>query len=249
MSDATPRTVTLTAALIHGAATEKHGWRRAQIEALGLKYPPRKGWIERLVGKSVSVEVWERFVAERKPSARADEANSRHATETKPDCHRCAPSDEKPESRPNRVPFGIAVAHCTSCGESGQETLPNQWTGEDVPPWRGRTPRCGFCGEELTRTVDGAADALAESRKRTGAINEVLAQPKWRLNMDRYVTVGVEEVVAETAMALLCRIDGEEHWIPRSQIEGNGDDVEKGDEDVELDITQWIADQKGIEVD
>lgn len=60
-------------------------------------------------------------------------------------------------------------------------------------------------------------------------------------------TCEIENVKAirETEMALLCEIDGEEYWIPKSQID---DDSEVYEEDGEgkLVVSQWIADQKGI---
>lgn len=60
-------------------------------------------------------------------------------------------------------------------------------------------------------------------------------------------TCEIENVrgVKETDLAVLCEIDGEEHWIPKSQID---DDSEVYGEDHEgtLVISQWIADQKGI---
>lgn len=57
----------------------------------------------------------------------------------------------------------------------------------------------------------------------------------------------IEDVkgIRETEMAVLCEIDGEEHWIPKSQID---DDSEVYEEDTEgtLIVSQWLADQKGI---
>ncbi len=50
-----------------------------------------------------------------------------------------------------------------------------------------------------------------------------------------------------TEKALLCVIEGEEHWIPQSQIE---DDSEVFDDDRNstgtLVVTEWIAKQKGL---
>ncbi len=36
-------------------------WTRAQIEVLGIKYPPRKGWHYALIGKKISDETAELF--------------------------------------------------------------------------------------------------------------------------------------------------------------------------------------------
>ena len=50
---------------------------------------------------------------------------------------------------------------------------------------------------------------------------------------------------AETDKALLCVIDGEEHWIPKGQITEDSEVYAKGD-DGKLVVTQWIAEQKGL---
>jgi len=34
--------------------TDKGAWTKPQIEALGIDWPPRKGWIDRVVGKELS---------------------------------------------------------------------------------------------------------------------------------------------------------------------------------------------------
>lgn len=52
-------------------------------------------------------------------------------------------------------------------------------------------------------------------------------------------------VIAETEKALLCDIEGEEIWIPKSQITDNSEVLEKGDKGM-LIITQWIASEKGL---
>jgi hypothetical protein len=51
-----------------------------------------------------------------------------------------------------------------------------------------------------------------------------------------------------TNKALLCEIEGDEYWIPLSQIRHGGDvtpDSGKGDEGTII-MTQWIAEQKGL---
>lgn len=56
-----------------------------------------------------------------------------------------------------------------------------------------------------------------------------------------------EDVVAKNATekAVLCEIDGEDHWIPRSQIDDDSEVYEKGHEG-KLVVTRWIAEQKGL---
>lgn len=49
----------------------------------------------------------------------------------------------------------------------------------------------------------------------------------------------------ETDRALLVEIDGEEHWIPKSQILDDSEVYEEGGEGV-LVVTTWIAKQKGL---
>ena len=62
-------------------------------------------------------------------------------------------------------------------------------------------------------------------------------------------TVSFEGVVCKkaTAKALLVEIDGEDYWIPLSQIH---DDSEVFDDDKNADgklvVTEWIAQQKGL---
>lgn len=50
---------------------------------------------------------------------------------------------------------------------------------------------------------------------------------------------------AETDKALLCDIDGEEIWIPLSQVDDSSEVQSKGDEGT-LIITKWCAEQKGL---
>jgi len=61
-----------------------------------------------------------------------------------------------------------------------------------------------------------------------------------------FVHVEVERVVSETANAFLLLIDGSEYWIPKSQV-ADPDTYERGDENVTVSMTDWIAKQKGIE--
>jgi len=53
------------------------------------------------------------------------------------------------------------------------------------------------------------------------------------------------ECIAMTADAILCVIDEEKHWIPKTQILEDSDVKEQGDEGTLL-ITQWIAEQKEL---
>ena len=63
--------------------------------------------------------------------------------------------------------------------------------------------------------------------------------------MSRYVEVEVDECLRTTDAAALLVIDGEEHWVPFSQIEDNGESLEEGFIG-QLYLTRWICDQKEI---
>lgn len=58
--------------------------------------------------------------------------------------------------------------------------------------------------------------------------------------------MAVDRIVAVTEKALLCRIDGEDVWLPKSQV-ADAEDYDKGDLNVELAVTEFIARQKGLE--
>jgi hypothetical protein len=52
--------------------------------------------------------------------------------------------------------------------------------------------------------------------------------------------------VTDNAAFLNFIYDDEQHWIPFSQIEDNGESLEEGEEDVEVYLTEWIAKTKGL---
>ncbi len=58
--------------------------------------------------------------------------------------------------------------------------------------------------------------------------------------------VEVEDVqcTKETEMALLCVIDGKEHWVPKSQVLDASEVCAEGDEGT-LVVSAWIAKEKG----
>ena len=60
-------------------------------------------------------------------------------------------------------------------------------------------------------------------------------------------TVQIPDVVVikDTGRALLCEIEGEQIWIPQSQIDEDSEVYQEGDEGT-LVITEWIAEQKGL---
>lgn len=62
---------------------------------------------------------------------------------------------------------------------------------------------------------------------------------------DELVTVHVDEIRRESEKAILVAIGEEEIWLPKSQLRG---DYSEGESDIDVTMTKWIAEQKGIEV-
>lgn len=60
-----------------------------------------------------------------------------------------------------------------------------------------------------------------------------------------YVHLDVDEIKRETDKAFLVVIDGEEVWLPKSQV-SNSDDYSEGDVDCCMSITEWLANEKGF---
>jgi hypothetical protein len=56
-------TVIVTEKLLLAGRTGPGGWNRLQIECLGIKWPPKKGWKSRIRGRSIPRDKAERFVA------------------------------------------------------------------------------------------------------------------------------------------------------------------------------------------
>ena len=67
------------------------------------------------------------------------------------------------------------------------------------------------------------------------------------MGASQYVHVSVDEIRRITEKAFLVIIDEEEVWLPISQI-ADADNYEEGDKDLTLSITNWIANEKGLEV-
>lgn len=61
----------------------------------------------------------------------------------------------------------------------------------------------------------------------------------------RYVLIEDATVVRSTDKAGLFEIDGEEYWIPWSQV--RDDSVDRDGDTGDLWITEWIAGEKGLE--
>ena len=63
---------------------------------------------------------------------------------------------------------------------------------------------------------------------------------------DEKVVVEDVEIIGETALALKCKVYGQEIWIPRSQIYEDESDAYEVGETGTLVITDFIAIEKGI---
>ncbi len=57
--------------------------------------------------------------------------------------------------------------------------------------------------------------------------------------------IEVDAVVAETPNAFLFRIKDREEWVPKSQIVDH-ESIEHGDENIEVTISEWIAEKKDL---
>lgn len=65
------------------------------------------------------------------------------------------------------------------------------------------------------------------------------------MSASRWVHLDCVTVKKVTDKAMLLEFDGEEHWIPQSQI-SDPEDYEEGDEGCSISISEWIAEQRGI---
>lgn len=63
--------------------------------------------------------------------------------------------------------------------------------------------------------------------------------------MGLYIHIDVELIKKETPKTFLVVIDGEEYWLPKSQIT-DWEDYEEGDKNCSMSITEFIAEEKGL---
>lgn len=64
-------------------------------------------------------------------------------------------------------------------------------------------------------------------------------------NFDDKVEFPGTVAIRESPAALLCRIDGDNHWIPKSHIHDDSEVYKEGDTGT-LIISEWIAKAKGL---
>jgi hypothetical protein len=53
-------------------ASNYGGWNKHQLELLGIKWPPQKGWLSKLVGQEVSDSDWSKVMQLRGIKSRKD---------------------------------------------------------------------------------------------------------------------------------------------------------------------------------
>lgn len=52
----------ITRRWLHQNATKGCGWTKVQLKVLGVQWPPRNGWMEKLIGEEISADVAIAFV-------------------------------------------------------------------------------------------------------------------------------------------------------------------------------------------
>lgn len=70
--------------------------------------------------------------------------------------------------------------------------------------------------------------------------------------MARYVHLEDCAILSKRERAMEIEYDGARHWIPYSQLPADDQDGERfteGDRKITVSITEWIAGEKGIEVE
>ncbi len=59
----TDEMLTLTSKMLHDASTKGyHGFNAKQLKVIGLKWPPKKGWLKSLVGTQMFASQYRKFV-------------------------------------------------------------------------------------------------------------------------------------------------------------------------------------------
>jgi hypothetical protein len=59
----------ITRELIFSGRSDAGGWNRKQLEVLGIAWPPRHGWIDRLCGREISDSAAAEFLSLKKRSS------------------------------------------------------------------------------------------------------------------------------------------------------------------------------------
>lgn len=64
--------------------------------------------------------------------------------------------------------------------------------------------------------------------------------------MSDTVEFEVERVKVETDLALLVEIEGEEHWVPKSQVDEDSEVYSKKNGSGTLVVSRWWAEKEGL---
>lgn len=63
---------------------------------------------------------------------------------------------------------------------------------------------------------------------------------------DETIEFDVEKVKHETSKAILVEIEGDEHWVPKSQISDDSEVFSREHGEGTLIVSQWWAEQEGL---
>lgn len=55
-----------------------------------------------------------------------------------------------------------------------------------------------------------------------------------------------QDVLATTDGAVLLDVDGQEVWVPRSLIDGEGDELERRQGPGEIEVQKWFLEREGL---
>ena len=66
------------------------------------------------------------------------------------------------------------------------------------------------------------------------------------MGASNWVHLDVDRIKRITDKAMLVEIDGEDVWLPLSQVD-NPSRFDEHDEDITVSITSWLANEKGLE--
>lgn len=70
------------------------------------------------------------------------------------------------------------------------------------------------------------------------------------MGQSNYVHLEDCNVLVVTPKAVLIEVADEKHWFPVSQLaDGEDHNLEEGDKGITISVTEWIAKQKGFEVE
>lgn len=68
------------------------------------------------------------------------------------------------------------------------------------------------------------------------------------MSQSEYVHLEGCDILAVTDAAIQVRWEGDRYWFPKSQV-ADPETYEAGDKGLTVSVTEWIAEQKGIEVE